>query len=124
MPIPLKQGTTIKMALWLKETKLWVAANVVSSRPGFGIGLQFSEMPEEDSNRLKEFLQSVSRLPVQIDRSQESSVFAILRRGRQANQLGSVVANLDIRPKTKTFFHRSREIKMLDRLLEISSRSE
>jgi len=64
MPIPLKQGTTIKMALWLKETKLWVAAKVVSSRPGFGIGLQFSEMPEEDSNRLKEFLQSVSRLPV------------------------------------------------------------
>jgi hypothetical protein len=64
MPIPLKQGTTVKMALWLKETKLWVTARVVSSRPGFGIGLQFSEMPAEDSDRLKQFLQSLSRLPV------------------------------------------------------------
>ncbi len=64
MPIPLKQGTTVKMALWLTETKLRVTAKVVSSRPGFGIGLQFSEMPEEDSNQLKQFLQGVSRLPV------------------------------------------------------------
>jgi PilZ domain len=64
MPIPLKQGTTIKMALWLKETKLWVTAKVVSSRPGFGIGLQFSAVPEEDSDRLKQFLRSLSRLPV------------------------------------------------------------
>jgi len=64
MPIPLKHGTTVKMALWLKETKLWITARVVSSRPGFGIGLQFSEMPQEDKDRLKQFLQSVSRLPV------------------------------------------------------------
>jgi PilZ domain-containing protein len=64
MPIPLKHGTILKLALWLKETKLLVKAKVVSSRPGFGIGLQFREMPEEDSERIKQFLQSVSRLPV------------------------------------------------------------
>jgi PilZ domain-containing protein len=64
MPIPLKQGTSVKLALWLKEAKLLVTAKVVSSRPGFGIGLQFSEMPEEDSERLKKFLQSMSRLPI------------------------------------------------------------
>ena len=64
MPIPLKQGTNVKMVIWLKETKLLLKAKVASSRPGFGIGLQFSEMPKEDSDRLKQFLQGVSRLPV------------------------------------------------------------
>jgi hypothetical protein len=64
MPIPLKIGTTLKVALWVQETKVWVSGKVVNSRPGFGIGIQFTAIKPEDTERLRSFLQSISRLPL------------------------------------------------------------
>ena len=62
MPIPLRQGVKLKMALWIRETKLWTRAKVVSSRPGFGIGLQFTEIADADKAVLKDFLRSITRI--------------------------------------------------------------
>ena len=62
MPIPLRQGVKLKMALWIQETKLWMRAKVVSSRPGFGIGLQFTEIADADKAVLKDFLRSITRI--------------------------------------------------------------
>lgn len=56
MAIPLKQGNQLKVGLWVGETKLWTTARVVTSTPGYGIGLQFTEIPEKDAERLKQFL--------------------------------------------------------------------
>jgi hypothetical protein len=64
MPIPLKMGTTLKVALWVQDTKVWVSGKVVNSRPGFGIGIQFTAIKPEDTERLRSFLQSISRLPL------------------------------------------------------------
>lgn len=64
MPIPLKQGTKLKMALWIQETKLWMRAKIISSRPGFGIGVQFTEVSDADKQTLKTFLKSLSRLRI------------------------------------------------------------
>lgn len=64
MPIPLAVDTKLKIGLWIKETKLWATAKVVNSRPGFGIGIQFSEISPEDSERLKQYLQSMTRIPM------------------------------------------------------------
>ena len=64
MPMPLKEGTKLKVGLWIKETKLWATARVASSRPGFGIGIQFTEISEEDTERLKQFLKSITRMPL------------------------------------------------------------
>jgi PilZ domain len=63
MPIPLKQGTSLKLGLWINESKLWVKGKVVNSRPGFGIGIQFMDLSQEDVERLSQFLKSVSRVP-------------------------------------------------------------
>jgi len=63
MPIPLKQGTMLKLGLWINESKLWVNGKVVNSRPGFGIGIQFIELPQEDAERLGQFLRSMTRVP-------------------------------------------------------------
>jgi len=41
-----------------------VGAKVASSRPGFGIGVQFSEISEEDVARLKDYLKSMTRIPM------------------------------------------------------------
>lgn len=64
MPMPLKQGTKLKIVLWIKEEKLHVKGKVVSSRPGFGVGIQFNEISPDDAARLKQFLQSITRLHV------------------------------------------------------------
>jgi hypothetical protein len=64
MPMPLREGTNLKIILWIKDEKLLAKGKVVSSRPGFGVGVQFSEIAPEDATRLKQFLQSITRLPV------------------------------------------------------------
>ena len=64
MPMPLKKGTSLKVGLWINERKLWVSGKVVNSRPGFGIGIQFTEVAPEDLERMRQFLQSLTRLPL------------------------------------------------------------
>jgi hypothetical protein len=64
MPIPLKEGAKLKIGLWIEQSKLWANAKVASSRPGFGIGVQFLEIPPEDQERLRQFLKSIARMPI------------------------------------------------------------
>jgi len=62
MPNPLPKGTQIRIALWVKESKIWANAEVVTSTPGFGIGVKFTELTQQDRNHLKEFLGSMIRI--------------------------------------------------------------
>ena len=62
MPNPLPKGTQIKISIWVKDTKLWANGRVVTSTPGFGIGVQFIEISEQDKNQLQEFLESTIRI--------------------------------------------------------------
>ncbi|HZQ70433.1 MAG TPA: PilZ domain-containing protein [Terriglobales bacterium] len=64
MPMPLPVGTTLKISLWVKDEKLRFSGKVVNSRPGFGVGIQFTEISPEDLQRLKEFLKSITRIPM------------------------------------------------------------
>lgn len=63
MPNPLPRGTGIRLALWVKETKLWAKGKVITSTPGYGIGVQFTEMAEQEKLQLKRFLDSLIRIP-------------------------------------------------------------
>lgn len=62
MPIPLNAGTKLKIGLWIGEQKLRLVGKVVSSRPGFGIGIQFLEVSADDTERLRNYLQSMTRI--------------------------------------------------------------
>ena len=62
MPIPLQKGTKLTIGIWIKESKLQAVGRVVSSRPGFGIGVQFTEMSELDAALLKDFLKSITQI--------------------------------------------------------------
>jgi hypothetical protein len=62
MPNPLPKATQIKIALWVKDYKLWATGEVVTSTPGFGIGVKFIEMTDQDKNQLREFLDSTIRI--------------------------------------------------------------
>lgn len=62
MNLPLPKGTPVKIALWIKDSKLWATGKVVTSTPGFGIGVQFAEISEPDRHILRQFLQSNIRI--------------------------------------------------------------
>jgi hypothetical protein len=64
MPNPLPKGTQIRIALWVKEFKLWANGEVVTSTPGFGIGIKFTSITEQDRNQLKQFLESMVRIRI------------------------------------------------------------
>ncbi len=59
MSIPFKQDAKLKMAIWVGGTKLWAECKVISSTPGFGVGIEFVEFA--DKERLKLFLQSMTQ---------------------------------------------------------------
>lgn len=64
MPLPLPKGTAVRVGLWIKETKVWATGKVVTSTPGFGIGVQFTEMSNTEKQLLRDFLRSLTRLPI------------------------------------------------------------
>jgi hypothetical protein len=64
MMIPVKMGTRLKIALWLKDDKVVAEGVVVHSRPAYGVGIQFTEMSQRDAERLREFLKSLVRIPL------------------------------------------------------------
>lgn len=63
MPVPLAKGTELRIALWVKQTKLWADGKVVTIAPGFGNGLQFTVMSDQDKEQLAQFLGSIARFP-------------------------------------------------------------
>jgi hypothetical protein len=63
MPNPILPGTEVRIALWVKETKLWAKGKVITSTPGYGIGVQFTEITEQEKLQLKRFLESLIRIP-------------------------------------------------------------
>jgi hypothetical protein len=60
MGIPLKQDQKVKIGLWIQEFKLWVHGVVISSTPGFGIGVKFTEVSKSDCERLQQHLETLS----------------------------------------------------------------
>lgn len=63
MPIPLKKDEKIKLGIWIEQTKLWAQGVVVTSTPGFGIGIKFTEISTQDMEQLTKFLKSIIRVP-------------------------------------------------------------
>lgn len=60
MPIPLKVGTKVEIALWLGSSKLRLKGEVVSASPGFGNGVRFAEISPQDQEFLQKHVQSLS----------------------------------------------------------------
>jgi hypothetical protein len=61
MPIPLKVDAAVEIALWLGETKLRLQGEVVSSAPGFGIGVRFVNTSLQDRDILQQHLVSITQ---------------------------------------------------------------
>jgi hypothetical protein len=58
-------ATRNTISIWLKDDKVVAEGVVANSRPGYGIGIRFTEMNADDMERLKDFLKSMVRIPMQ-----------------------------------------------------------
>jgi len=59
MSSPLKEGTQVRLALWIQDKKLWTLGKVAGLRLGSGIGIEFLEMKDEDREQLKRYVDSL-----------------------------------------------------------------
>jgi hypothetical protein len=60
MPIPLKQGASFEIGLWLGETKLRVQGQVATTAPGFGIGVRFGDLSAENHEFLRRHIETIA----------------------------------------------------------------
>jgi hypothetical protein len=60
MPIPLPVHTKFDIALWLGEIKLRLKGEVVSTSPGFGMGVRFTTLSPENQELLRRHLQTIT----------------------------------------------------------------
>jgi len=61
MPIPLKVDADVEIALWLGETKRRLQGEVVSSAPGFGIGVRFVNASPQDCEILRRHIVNITQ---------------------------------------------------------------
>lgn len=60
MPIPLKPGAKFEIALWIGDKKIRLKGEVVTSAPGFGIGVRFLDVSPQDLALLEKHIEAVS----------------------------------------------------------------
>lgn len=60
MAIPVHNGTSFEIALWLAEAKLHLRGEVVSMQPGFGNGVRFLGLTSEHQERLRRFIETIT----------------------------------------------------------------
>jgi hypothetical protein len=62
MSIPFPKGAKMKIGIWVDGAKLWATGKVISSTPGFGVGVAFEHIADAEREILRKFLQSISRV--------------------------------------------------------------
>jgi hypothetical protein len=60
MPIPLQEGTKLKIGLWIEQTKVSAEGEVAHRTPGLGIGIKFNRIANEDLDRIRVFLSNLA----------------------------------------------------------------
>ena len=56
MSSTLKEGTKVRLALWIQDKKVWAVGRVAAARLGSGVGIQFEEIKTDDREQLKRYL--------------------------------------------------------------------
>jgi hypothetical protein len=59
MSSPLKEGTKLRLALWIQEKKVWALGKVAGVRLGSGVGVEFLEMKDEDREQHKRYIDTL-----------------------------------------------------------------
>jgi hypothetical protein len=65
MPMAIPLGTHLRVVVWLDAVKLQASAVVSNARPGFGMGLKFTDLSPEEKSKLETYLAKIPRYPFQ-----------------------------------------------------------
>jgi hypothetical protein len=60
MSSTLKEGTKVRLALWIQDKKLWAVGKVAAARLGSGVGIEFEEIKTDDREQLKRYLDTIA----------------------------------------------------------------
>jgi hypothetical protein len=60
MSSTLKEGTKVRLALWIQDKKLWAVGKVAAARLGSGVGIEFEEIKTDDREQLKRYLDTLA----------------------------------------------------------------
>jgi hypothetical protein len=60
MSSTLKEGTKVRLALWIQDKKLWAVGKVAAARLGSGVGIEFEEIKTDDREHLKRYLDTLA----------------------------------------------------------------
>jgi len=56
MPITIERGTRLHVVLWLNQERVAVEARVVTCHPQFGNGIEFTAVPADCREKLRQYL--------------------------------------------------------------------
>lgn len=62
MPNPLPPGSHVRLDFWIQEKKLSALGKVITSTPGYGNGVQFTEISESEKGVLEDFVGRSTRI--------------------------------------------------------------
>ena len=56
MPIPIEPGTKLSLAIWFGQDKARAEGEVAHRTPGFGVGIRFTQISDQDLDLIRVFL--------------------------------------------------------------------
>jgi hypothetical protein len=62
MAIPIEVGTKVRVAIWIGQTKAWADAEVAHRTPGFGVGIRFTKISDQDLDIIRQYLNALAPL--------------------------------------------------------------
>lgn len=62
MAIPIKVGTKLRVSIWIGQAKAGAEAEVAHFTPGFGVGIRFTKISNQDLDIIGQYLNSLAPL--------------------------------------------------------------
>lgn len=62
MAIPMEVGTKLRVAIWFGQAKAWAEGEVAHRTPGFGVGIRFTQISEQDLEMIRSYLSTLAPL--------------------------------------------------------------
>ena len=62
MAIPIKVGTKVTVSIWIGQAKAAAEAEVAHFTPGFGVGIRFTKISNQDLGIIGQYLNSLAPL--------------------------------------------------------------
>lgn len=60
LAIPMEVGTKLRVAIWFGQAKAWAEGEVAHRTPGFGVGIRFTNISDQDLDIIRQYLNTLA----------------------------------------------------------------